>query len=111
VLPLPLLINTILKPQSIESINLIPLHSDLVLIIRSAEEFKDLDEAIVRNFDAILLTTMQGIYRLHQELKESVYGDQGRAQVTACSRLCYSNALLSFKLYATGWLTLIKYWI
>lgn len=77
-----------MNEQSIESVNLIPLHSDLVLIIRAAEEFKDLDEAIVRNFDIILLNTMQGVYRLHQELKESVFGDAGRAQVSLSGLFC-----------------------
>lgn len=67
--------------QAIEAISLLPLHSDLVLIIRASEEFKELDEAIIRNFDIILLTTMNIIYKLHQGLKESVFGDASRQQV------------------------------
>jgi nuclear pore complex protein Nup93 len=67
--------------QAIEAVNIIPLHSDLVAIIRSAEDFKQLDEAIVRNFDGILITTMSTIYKIHTALKESPYGDAGRQQV------------------------------
>ena len=57
-----------------------PLQGDLVLIIRASEDFKDLDEAIVRNFDTILLTTMNVIYKIHHGLKESPFGDATRQQ-------------------------------
>lgn len=71
----------LLHHKVIEAVNIIPLHSDLVGIIRAAEDFKELDEAIVRNFDVILLTTMNTIYKLHGALKESPFGDAGRQQV------------------------------
>jgi hypothetical protein len=53
-----------------------------VAIIRAAEEFKNLDEAIVRNCDVVLLTTLNIIYRLYGSLKESPFGDAGRQQVS-----------------------------
>ena len=69
--------------QAIEDINVIPLHGELVAIIRAAEDFKDLDESIVRNFDVILLTTMNIIYKVHGSLKESPFGDASRQQVSS----------------------------
>ena len=64
--------------QAIEGVKIIPLSSVLVDIIKAAEEFKELDEAIIRNFDTILLTTMDIIYKLHTALKESPFGDASR---------------------------------
>ncbi|GAA5920378.1 hypothetical protein JCM1841_005599 [Sporobolomyces salmonicolor] len=64
--------------QTIESTSLIPLSSDLVAIIRASEDLKDVDDAIVRNLDVVLLTTMTILYKLHQQLKESPFGDQSR---------------------------------
>ncbi|SCZ89311.1 BZ3500_MvSof-1268-A1-R1_Chr1-1g01098 [Microbotryum saponariae] len=66
--------------QTIQDVNLVPLHGDLVAIIRAAEEFKSLDETLVRNFDTILLTTMQLIYKIHQAFKSSPFGDAARQQ-------------------------------
>ncbi|GAA5917547.1 hypothetical protein JCM8208_005072 [Rhodotorula glutinis] len=67
--------------QTIESTNLIPLHSDLVHLIRAAEDLASVDDAIVRNLDAVLVATMTVLYRLHQQLKESPYGaDPSRQQ-------------------------------
>lgn len=83
--------NLIHRPlQAIEDVNIIPLNSELVQIIRAAEDFKDLDEAIVRNFDVILLTTMNIIYKIHGGLKESPFGDASRQQVS-CSFSCPSS--------------------
>jgi nuclear pore complex protein Nup93 len=64
----------------IEQLNIIPLDGDLVTIIRRAEEFKELDESILRNFDTVLLTTMNILYKIHAALKESPYGDASRQQ-------------------------------
>lgn len=50
--------------------------------MRSAEEFKDLDEAIARNFDSILLAAMNVLYMLYMQLKQSPYGDNSRQQVS-----------------------------
>ncbi|KAM0753758.1 NIC-domain-containing protein [Meredithblackwellia eburnea MCA 4105] len=77
--------NLELSLATIEAVNIIPLQSNpeqvnLVNIIRSAEEFKELDESIVRNFDVILLTTMNIIYKLYGALKESPFGDVSRQQ-------------------------------
>ncbi|KAM0790861.1 hypothetical protein ACM66B_004702 [Microbotryomycetes sp. NB124-2] len=66
--------------QTIEDVNIIPLHGDLPSIIRAADDFKDLDDAIIRNFDVILLTTMNMIYKAHQLLKDSPFGDASRQQ-------------------------------
>ncbi|KAL8276338.1 hypothetical protein RQP46_011263 [Phenoliferia psychrophenolica] len=66
--------------QAIEAVKIIPLTSALVDIIKAAEEFKELDEAIIRNFDHILLTTMDTIYQLHKTLKESPFGDASRQE-------------------------------
>ncbi|KAK4050856.1 nuclear pore complex subunit [Microbotryomycetes sp. JL201] len=68
--------------KTIEDINIIPLHGDLPSIIRAADDFKDLDDAIIRNFDTILLTTMNMIYKAHQQLKDSPFGDASRQQAT-----------------------------
>lgn len=69
--------------QSMESAHVIPLDAsgDVVSIMRAAEEFKDLDEAIIRNFDAILLAVMNVLYMLYMQLKESPYGDNSRQHV------------------------------
>jgi nuclear pore complex protein Nup93 len=64
----------------LEDLNIVPLDGDLVTIIRRAEESKDLDEAILRNFDTLLLTVMNILYKIHSNLKESPYGDASRQQ-------------------------------
>lgn len=66
---------------------MIPLSSDLIAIIKAAEEFKEFDENIIKNFDLILLNTMKIIFKLHSGLKESVYGDASRQQVCVPSNL------------------------
>ncbi|BGP34324.1 nuclear pore complex subunit [Rhodotorula toruloides] len=67
--------------QTIESTNLIPLHSDLVHLIRAAEDLNSVDDAIVRNLDVVLVATMTILYKLHQQLKDSPFGgDQSRQQ-------------------------------
>jgi nuclear pore complex protein Nup93 len=68
--------------QTIEGVNFIPLDGDLVVIIKRADEFKDADESITRNFDNVLVTTMNILHKLHTELKESPYGDANRQQVS-----------------------------
>lgn len=64
----------------IENLSIIPLDGDLASIIRRAEEVKELDEAILRNFDTVILTTMNILYKIHAQLKESPYGDASRQQ-------------------------------
>ncbi|KAK4705630.1 nuclear pore complex protein Nup93, partial [Phenoliferia sp. Uapishka_3] len=66
--------------KMIEALDIIPLNSVLVDIIKAAEDFKELDEAIIRNFDGILLTTMDIIYKLHSALRESPFGDASRQE-------------------------------
>ncbi|PWN52304.1 NIC-domain-containing protein [Violaceomyces palustris] len=62
--------------QTIESLRLLPLDAesrkDIVSITRKADEFKQVDENIARNFSEIVLMTMTILYKLHQELKESI---------------------------------------
>ncbi|KAN0061165.1 nuclear pore complex subunit [Thecaphora frezii] len=79
--------------QTIEALRLLPLDAesrkDIVAITRKAEEFKEVDENIARNFSDIVLMTMTILYKLHQELKESVHRsgttamEQYRAQARA----------------------------
>ncbi|BGP18714.1 hypothetical protein JCM10213_009192 [Rhodosporidiobolus nylandii] len=71
--------------ELIASTSLLPLtpasSGDLVALIRSAESLPTLDDALVRNLDAVLVVTMTVLYRLHQALKESPYGaDQSRVR-------------------------------
>jgi len=91
-----------------ESVNLVPLRSegDVVPIIKAADDFKTLDEAIVRNFDAILLFAMNILFSIHQRLKESPYGDVSRqnrmAEVRTKARaLIMFAGMLRYKLSAS----------
>jgi hypothetical protein len=67
--------------QVIAGVGLIPLNDDVTTRIRKTEEFKTLDEDIVRNFDTVLLTTMTIISKLHSQLKNSPFADAARMQV------------------------------
>lgn len=79
--------------QTIEALRILPLdgesRKDVVAITRKAEEFKEVDENIARNFSEIVLMTMTMLYKLHQELKESIHRsgtsamDEYRAQARA----------------------------
>ncbi|SAM84527.1 related to NIC96-nuclear pore protein [Ustilago bromivora] len=79
--------------QTIEALRILPLDAesrkDVVAITRKAEEFKEVDENIARNFSEIVLMTMTILYKLHQELKESIHRsgtsamDEYRAQARA----------------------------
>lgn len=64
-----------------EQLGVIPLDGDMSIITRKADEFRDMDEAITRNFAEILLVTMNILYKMYTALKESPYGDQGRQSV------------------------------
>ncbi|KAL1923580.1 uncharacterized protein VTP21DRAFT_8560 [Calcarisporiella thermophila] len=64
--------------QLMEQLNLIPLESDMALITRKADDLRDLDETIARNFSQLLLMTMTILYKLYTALKESPYGDSER---------------------------------
>lgn len=67
--------------QAIESLDLVPLDGDVVSITRKAEDFKEVDDNIARNFSEILLMTMNILFKVHQGLKESPYGDASRQNV------------------------------
>lgn len=63
--------------QAIEALRILPLDAesrkDVVAITKKADEFKEVDENIARNFSEIVLMTMTILYKLHQELKESIH--------------------------------------
>lgn len=62
--------------QTLEALHLLPLDAearkDVVSITRKAEEFKTYDENITKNFSDIVLMAMTLLYKLHQELKNSI---------------------------------------
>jgi nuclear pore complex protein Nup93 len=57
---------------------LLPLKGDIVTITRKAEEFKEVDPAIVANLSDILLMTMQILSRMHTALRTSFFGDSSK---------------------------------
>lgn len=62
--------------QALEALHLLPLDAesrkDVVSITRKAEEFKTYDENITKNFSDVVLMAMTLLYKLHQELKNSI---------------------------------------
>lgn len=62
--------------QALEALHLLPLDAearkDVVSITRKAEEFKSYDENITKNFSEVVLMAMTLLYKLHQELKDSI---------------------------------------
>ncbi|TIC03273.1 NIC-domain-containing protein [Wallemia mellicola] len=64
--------------STIEDVKLIPLNGDVISITRKSEEFKDLDESISRNLSDVLLITMNILFKIHANLKESPFGDSSR---------------------------------
>jgi len=62
----------------VEQTRIIPFDADMVAMVRQIEDFKSLDDSILRNIDAILLTTMNLLYKIHTSIKESPYGDPSR---------------------------------
>ncbi|KAJ2899224.1 nuclear pore complex subunit [Coemansia aciculifera] len=63
--------------EIIESTNLLPLgaNGDVSAATQHAEQVRNLDDAITRNFSPILLTTMDTLSRLYAGLKESPFLD------------------------------------
>lgn len=82
--------------QAIESTNLIPLHADLVHLIRAAEDVNSVDDAIVRNLDVILVATMTVLYKLHQQLKESPFGGDASRQQRMQEYRAKARSLMTF---------------
>ncbi|GAA5993540.1 hypothetical protein JCM10908_000639 [Rhodotorula pacifica] len=82
--------------QTIESTNLIPLHSDLVHLIRAAEDVNSVDDAIVRNLDIVLVATMTVLYKLHQQLKESPFGGDASRQQRMQEYRAKARSLMTF---------------
>ncbi|TIA94364.1 hypothetical protein E3P81_00121 [Wallemia ichthyophaga] len=64
--------------DGIEQLNIIPLSGDVISITRKAEDFKEINESISRNFSDILLVTMNILFKIHANLKESPFGDTSR---------------------------------
>ncbi|WFD29131.1 nuclear pore complex subunit [Malassezia sp. CBS 17886] len=62
--------------QVLEGLHVLPLDTDarkdVVSITRKAEDFKNYDETITRNFSDVVLMAMTILYKLHQSLKDSV---------------------------------------
>ena len=81
--------------DKVEELHLIPLRSDLTLIVRGAEDIKQLDEAVLRNLDTVLLNTMNILYKMHTALKESPYGDASRQETMNQLRM-KARALMMF---------------
>lgn len=81
--------------ERIEELSIIPLKSDLALIVRAADDLKEYDESILRNIDTILLNTMNILYKMHSTLKESPYGDSSRQETMNQLRM-KARALMMF---------------
>ncbi|MBW0496005.1 hypothetical protein O181_035720 [Austropuccinia psidii MF-1] len=62
----------------LDAIDLLPTGNDLVQIIRKSEQVKDLDDAIVKNLDVVVLCGMNILYQVFSTLKDSPYGDSSR---------------------------------
>lgn len=62
--------------QTLEALHILPLDAearkDVVSITRKAEEFKNYDENLTKNFSEIALMAMNTLYKLHEALKTSV---------------------------------------
>ncbi|KIR56238.1 nuclear pore complex protein Nup93 [Cryptococcus gattii Ru294] len=66
--------------ETFKATNLLPLDNDLSSITRYAQKFRDmLDQPVISNLDDVIVTTMKCLHLLSQQLKQSPYGDQGRA--------------------------------
>ncbi|KAF9162413.1 hypothetical protein DFQ26_003567 [Actinomortierella ambigua] len=70
----------------IEQLDFIPLEADMARITKKVEEFKNLDESVARSFPEILVKTMESIYRLYTELKESRYDEPGRRELMSLQK-------------------------
>lgn len=64
-----------------EGVSFLPQGSDLVEIIRKADETRNLDDSILRNLDLIVLEAMAILHRVFLDFKESPYGDAARQAV------------------------------
>lgn len=88
--------------NTIDALDLVPLHGDVVTITRKAESFKDVDDNIAKNLSEILLLVMNCVSKLYQSLKSSPYGDQNRQQVRSQQRstlpfVLHCDDLLTFR--------------
>ncbi|KAJ1981318.1 nuclear pore complex subunit [Dimargaris verticillata] len=80
----------------IEKLNLIPLDADVATITRQAEQLRDMDEAVARNFPDILLATMDVLYRLYSQTKQSQFLDATKhAQLQQLQRKARSVMVLA----------------
>ncbi|WVQ85347.1 hypothetical protein IAT38_007512 [Cryptococcus sp. DSM 104549] len=66
--------------ETFKSTNLLPLDNDPSAISRYAQKFRDmLDQPVISNLDDVIVTTMKCLHLLSQQLKQSAFGDSGRA--------------------------------
>lgn len=65
-------------------------------LIRAAEDLASVDDAIVRNLDAVLVVTMTALYRLHQQLKDSPYGADASRQQRMHELRSKARSLMTF---------------
>ncbi|RKP34751.1 hypothetical protein BJ085DRAFT_16606 [Dimargaris cristalligena] len=70
----------------IEKLDLIPLDADVAVITRRAEQLRDLDEAVSRNFPDILLATMDTLSHLYNQTKQSQFLDATKQSQLALYR-------------------------
>ncbi|KAI9593395.1 Nup93/Nic96-domain-containing protein [Syncephalis fuscata] len=66
--------------QLMERLNLVPLQADTPNVIYYCERLKYADDAIARNLPELLLATMDAVYQVYKQLRDSPYTDQGRQQ-------------------------------
>ena len=61
-----------------ETLNLIPFEKDMAAIMKKANEFRNLDENIAKNFPEILVIIMSCVHNLWCQYKQSTFNDETR---------------------------------
>ena len=74
----PLRVSLTCSCQIMESTYLIPMYGDVAKIVRKAEGFKDLDDALQRNLQVYLPLTMDSLAAVHQSVKASAVAEATR---------------------------------
>ncbi|KAI8051188.1 Nup93/Nic96-domain-containing protein [Syncephalis plumigaleata] len=64
--------------QLMEQLNLVPLQADTPNVIYYCERLKYADDAIARNLPELLLATMDAVYQVYKQLRDSPYTDHSR---------------------------------
>jgi hypothetical protein len=68
-----------------EQLNLVPLQADTPNVIYYCERLKYADDAIARNLPELLLATMDAVYQVYKQLRDSPYTDHSRQKVRKLS--------------------------